>query len=252
MTIVARALALVVAVAGGFMVHAAPVNDWFDQANSFYKQGQFDSAEVYYRKILDAGVYNAAVYYNLGNTCFRRQELGEAVLYYERARRLSPEDSDIRHNLRFVRANLVDRLPEPHQGFFERALLAFHNLLTLRAQLWLLSGLLFVLSLLFAIGLFSTHNVRLWLIYVGVLIVVVLAAVGSSAGVKIYEAENVAHAVVLVSSADARNAPDGDKTLFQAHEGTKLRVRQRMDEWWLVSLPNGTSGWVRAEVLAEI
>ncbi|MBD3239859.1 MAG: hypothetical protein GF331_04685 [Chitinivibrionales bacterium] len=67
-----------------------------------------------------------------------------------------------------------------------------------------------------------------------------------------HQAESTEHAVVLEAAVDARNAPDGDKVLFQAHEGTTFRVRQRHDEWWLVSLPNGVSGWVRGNALGII
>jgi hypothetical protein len=40
--------------------------------------------------------------------------------------------------------------------------------------------------------------------------------------------------------------------LFTAHEGTKFRVRKRSDTWWLVSLPNGVSGWVKSDALETI
>jgi tetratricopeptide (TPR) repeat protein len=143
-TRVRGAMVLTLLLAGGCLVAAAPVNEWFDQANAFYKQEQYDSARAYYERIVDAGIHNAAVYYNLGNVYFRRHQLGEAILYYERARRLAPRDADIVHNLRFARANIVDRQPEPGRGLFERVLKAYHNLLTLRQQLWVLIGMLFV------------------------------------------------------------------------------------------------------------
>ena len=56
------------------------------------------------------------LYYNLGNACFKSGKLGEAILWYERARRLLPHDEDIEANLRF--ANLVkkDRDPQTEDG----------------------------------------------------------------------------------------------------------------------------------------
>ena len=230
----------------------APVQRWFDQANTFYEQQQFDSARVYYERIIESGIENSAVYYNLGNTSFRRADLGQAILYYSRAQRLAPTDPDIRHNLRFARANIVDRTPQPQKTLVERALEAFHLLLPLKAQLRLFTILLFVLAAMFSLGLFVSHNARLWLIYGGVLITAVLGAVSVSAGIKVYQAETVSHAVVLDDSVTARNAPDGEKVLFRAHEGTTFRIQQKRDEWWFVSLPNGVSGWVEASALAVI
>ncbi len=231
---------------------AGPAESWFKRANELYQQECYDSAETYYRRIVDEGLTNAAVYYNLGNACFRQRKLGEAILFYERARRLNPADPDIEHNLRFARASIVDRIPEPERSFVENVLRSFHQLLPLRTQLWILSGSLVCLSVLFALGLFVSHNARLWLIYLGCLLLVGMVPLGISTGVKIYQAESTQHAVVLETAVDARNAPDGDKVLFQAHEGTTFRVRQRHEKWWLVSLPNGVSGWVRAEALGVI
>jgi len=231
---------------------AAPAQLWFEQANAFYKQERFDSAAAYYQKAVDAGTRSSVLYYNLGNACFRLGHMGPAILNYERARQLAPTDPDIDHNLRFARLNIVDRVPTPQRGFVETLLLRAHALLPLGAQLWLASGLLLALALMFAMGLFASHNARLWLVYGGSLLALVLALLVVSLAVKIYEQERVQQAVVLAPSADARNAPQGDKVLFTAHEGTTLRIRETADAWCLVSLPNGVSGWVETGSLGRI
>ena len=41
------------------------------------------------------------LFYNLGNACFKSDRLGEAILWYERARLLSPRDEGIGANLHF-------------------------------------------------------------------------------------------------------------------------------------------------------
>jgi len=94
--------------------------------------------------------------------------------------------------------------------------------------------------------------VRLWIIYGGVCLGALTVLLGISAGVKIYQVERIAYAIVLTSSVDARNQPDGTKTLFTAHEGTKFLIRKQIDRWALVSLPNGVSGWVELSALGRI
>jgi tetratricopeptide (TPR) repeat protein len=233
-------------------VVAAPTSHWFDQGNAFYKLAQFDSAAAYYQKVADAGVQAAALYYNLGNADFRLAKMGPAILYYEKARRLAPGDPDIEHNLRFARLNVVDRIPEQQRGFVESLLLRLHTLLPLGTQLWVLTGLFLMLSLFFAAGLFVSRNTRLWLLYGGSLILFVMMVIGISVGIKIHSEEQVHYAVVLSPSLDALNAPHGDKVLFSAHEGTTFRIRESMDNWCLVSLPNGASGWVADSALGRI
>lgn len=231
---------------------AAPVDLWFEKANDHYEEKHYDSAAAYYHRIIDAGVNNSAVYYNLGNTYFRRHDIGKAVLYYEKAREIAPTDPDILTNIRFANLNIVDRVPEPQRGFFAALIVQLHTRFPLGSQMWTLLGLLLALSIFFSLSLFVSRNVRLWLIYLSCLIVLVSAALGISVGVKIYRRENIPYAIVLAESVGAMNEPKGGKVLFTAHEGTKLRVRKTMDNWSLVSLPNGVSGWVRQKDLGRI
>jgi tetratricopeptide (TPR) repeat protein len=246
-----RAVVMVV-LAVSFTLSAAPVQHWFEKGNSLYEQQHYDSALTYYRKIIDAGVTNSDVLYNIGNTYYRKGAVGEAILYYEKARKLNPTDPDILTNIRFANLNIVDRIPEPERGFFELILWRMHQYFSLSAQLWLLFGLLMLLAALFSLWLYSGHNVRLWIVYFGVLVFAITLLNGISTGIKIYHEESVEYAIVLDSSVDAYNEPNGTKVLFTAHEGTKFRIRKSLDSWLLVNLPNGVSGWVEDDALGRI
>jgi tetratricopeptide (TPR) repeat protein len=229
-----------------------PVDHWFEQANAFYEQQRYDSAEFYYEKITAADVRNAAVYYNLGNTYFRQKKAGLALLFFERARKLSPNDQDIRANIRFTQSAIIDRIPEPPQSFVETLFRYLHNVLPLETQLWLLFLLLLTLSLLFVAGLYAPPALRLWIIYTGSILLLATTVCGISAGIKIYSNATLTFAIELSPSIDAKNQPNGNKILFTVHEGTKFRVRQQLGEWSLVSLPTGVSGWVQTSSLGII
>ena len=77
--------------------------DEFVAANKFYEEKDYASAIRLYESIINQGNESAEVYFNLGNAYFKSGDLGYAVLYYTKARRLSPADEDIRHNLEFAR-----------------------------------------------------------------------------------------------------------------------------------------------------
>jgi uncharacterized protein YgiM (DUF1202 family) len=51
-----------------------------------------------------------------------------------------------------------------------------------------------------------------------------------------------------------RSAPadQDDLTLFEIHEGTRVRIDERAGEWAEVVLDDGKVGWVPADVLEEI
>lgn len=230
----------------------APVNFWFEKAGKLYEQQSYDSAAWYYEQILSSGVTNSAAYYNLGNAYFRVKKVGLALLNYEKARKLAPNDPDILANIRFANSVLIDRIPVPQQTFFGAILFRLHTLFPLNTQLWLLFFLLLALCILFSAGLYASQNARLWIIYLSSLLVLATCALGASAGVKIYSSERAGYAIVLVPSLDAKNEPNGNKLIFTVHEGTKFRLRKSLGEWSLVSLPTGMSGWVLTSSLGKI
>ena len=61
-------------------------------------------------------------------------------------------------------------------------------------------------------------------------------------------------AVVLVAEVPVRSAAseDGDLTVFTIHEGTKVRIDRRSDEWAEVVLEDGKVGWLRLEAVETI
>ena len=60
-------------------------------------------------------------------------------------------------------------------------------------------------------------------------------------------------AVVTEAEGVARSAPDGAQTVvFALHEGTKVRIERREQDWLLIRLANGLGGWLPAAVVTEI
>ena len=82
-------------------------------AQAYRDQDYKRSIELYETLIqaeLDDHRESAQLYYNLGNAYFRDNQLGKAILNYERAHLLDPGDGDIRHNLRFANNRTEDRI----------------------------------------------------------------------------------------------------------------------------------------------
>ena len=230
------------------------VNVWFQIANNFYKENLFDSALVYYAKIIDAGTRNSSVYFNMGNCYYRLMKPGMARLHYEKAAVLSPNDADIQANINFIKSIIVDRAIDSHDDaeFLTAITYNIHTMLPLETQLIILCALLFILSLLCSAILLKKGLLRLWLAYGAVLCAILTAVIGISAGYKIYALETRQYAIIMTPSLDAKNQPAGTQTLFTAHEGTKLRITKTVGDWSLVSLPNGASGWVTTSSLGRI
>jgi hypothetical protein len=92
--------------------------DAFDEAVRVAQQQPAAAQELYrearstFAALRDAGVRNAALEYNLGNTHFRLGDLGRAIVHYRRAERLEPANARVRENLEYARRQ-VEPLIEP-------------------------------------------------------------------------------------------------------------------------------------------
>ena len=85
----------------------------FDLGNEAYNQGLYEKAKNFYVKVLDENLHSAELYFNLGNSYYRMQDIGQAIWAYKNAIRLNPRDKDIAHNLKVAEANKIDRIKSP-------------------------------------------------------------------------------------------------------------------------------------------
>ena len=78
----------------------------FRSANLLYEAGNYEEAARSYEHLSRLGYQDATLYYNLGNSYFRMDDKGRALLNYIRAKRLAPYDEDIEVNLSLVRESV--------------------------------------------------------------------------------------------------------------------------------------------------
>lgn len=246
----------------------------FAKGNALYEQGNYHGAIEQYTSLLDAGVMDKDLYYNLANSYYKNDDFGRAVLFYERARRLAPRDRDVRENLALVRSQLRDKQFVREQTRLVRAMAWLHDNLnakemTLLGSLCYLSlcllGIVFVFRdsppvsaayrwLSFVspgrlVGLTKTQDLLLALVVVSLLFV----STGSSAYRKTGQENGRRVAVVVESEAAVFSGPMVETTLqFKIHEGTLVRIREERNAWVRINLPGGLSGWVSASAVERV
>ena len=87
------------------------------EGDSAYIRNDFASAIQIYESLLRKGDA-ADVYYNLGNSYYKVNEIAKAILNYERALLLQPGNGDIRANLEIARGKTVDKVEAVPEVFF--------------------------------------------------------------------------------------------------------------------------------------
>ena len=132
--------------------------DIYNKANQHYASNDFQSALSNYLVVIERGVKNPQLYYNLGNTYFKLGEPGYAILYYEKALALRSFDRETRENLEYAKRSLKERvLPLYNENFF-KILRVIYSYLNLRNIAFIE---LFVFTVLIALSylyLFSPYN----------------------------------------------------------------------------------------------
>jgi hypothetical protein len=266
--------ALLLCVAAGTRADSVSPADQFAAGNGAFEEGDYQAAVDRYLTVADAGIRNADLFYNLGNAYFELGEMGHAVLWYERARRLDPRDDDIAANLDFTRSLLQDKQLIPTEGAVRRAAMAWHRGLSLDESLKIASALyalccvLIVLFVLRREPRVDAFLRRMSVVSPGRLfglgpgpdvmlaIVVTLVAGGLFAGstwAKVRAERDRTRGVVVATEVSVFSGPSRDATVqFRIHEGTGLSVREARPGWFRVELPGDLSGWVDAGTLERI
>jgi SH3-like domain-containing protein len=60
-------------------------------------------------------------------------------------------------------------------------------------------------------------------------------------------------AIIFDKKIDFRTEPNyRSEVQFNLHEGTKVLIKEELDEWVLVELTNGSSGWLKLNSIKKI
>ncbi len=221
----------------------------FYKGNAFYEDAKYSEAIEEYTKLSAMGMESGNLYYNLGNSYFKKGEFGKAILYYERAKRLIPRDSDLKSNYDFAVSHIQFNLSAEKNSWFRKVFSKF-NFLTIDEMTIILSSF-FVLAIIFLIiRMCFPAAGKLPVIFVSVsVIVIILLTISLSARTSLLNKENI----ILTKSADANFEPfDSATTHFTLYEGMKVQVLYSKDKWNKIKRPDGKIGWIRARDMEKI
>jgi tetratricopeptide (TPR) repeat protein len=244
----------------------------FTAAAEAYKAEDYDKAAAAYEEILRGGKESGALYYNLGNSYFKKGSLGKAVLNYERARRLIPRDGDLDFNLEYARQLAPTPteggvgVPTPdvsgRDGGIEPASSQSVILTgevsprlwrggqrirnwTDRELAWALCGLALLLAAAHVSSLYGRWPRRSRRGVAGSLCVLWLLCTGGFVA-KLSAETDLA---VAVAGTEAKFEPREDATThFRVTQGTQAKILQVEDSWAKIRRADGKAGWVPEKV----
>ncbi len=212
----------------------------FAKANSDYAARHFSAAIEGYESLVRSGQWNATLFYDLGNAYFRQGESGRAILNYERALALDPNQAEARANLQLAReqARALELAPGRMEGHLQY--------LTRNQYTWLAAGAFWAAAAIFVGLYFASRRAVVW-----IFALVLCAVVSAGAAWAVYELEagsaGANLAIVTKKNIQARLATaESSGTVLALPSGSEIKILSTRGDWSYAALPNDLFGWIPA------
>lgn len=221
----------------------------FEQGNALYNEGKFNEAILKYETILDAEKHAAELYFNLGNSHYKLNNIAPSIYYFEKALQLKPNDKEIIHNIAFARNMTVDDIDiVPDVGFSK----LFKNLTNrFSFDSWAYASVVsvFLFVIWYLVYYFSYQTGKKRLAFIGSSSFLALACITLFFAFNKFNIDKKDKpAIVFSQEALVKAEPNlRSEESFRLHEGTKVQILDTVKNWKKIKLTDGKTGWISSD-----
>jgi tetratricopeptide (TPR) repeat protein len=216
----------------------------FMEAHKYYNEEKYDQAAPLYEKLIQSGIRNGAIYYNLGNSYFKMGMLGKAILSYRLAELHLPRDEDLKANLSYARQLTKDRIEEKQFLPFLKEFCFWYSKLNLKELIivfLIAHGIFWIVAIIRTFWKKEHQNL---ILLINLVLVVII---GCSLTLKIYNHIYNIEGIVLTKEITVRSGNGTNNTaLFQLHDGAEFKIIKQDKDWIKIELKDGKRGWVES------
>lgn len=214
--------------------------EMLQQAMVAYGEERFEDALNLFEQLATAYPATWELLYNAGNSAYRLEKKGKAIVLYERALQIAPRDKDLRANRKLL-TNLQEYKLEDKRNWYWRKwrevvnMATPHEIYTANASLYLLAALCWTIYFFFSKSFFFKLG-RVFLI----LFILSLFPAGTS----FWEGKYYQEAVVVSKDTALKYGPSkSEKVAVTLPEGITAAVKEDKGAWYQIQLKDGTTGW---------
>ncbi len=236
------------------VMSASQIDDLMKQGNAAYQNGNYQNAISDYEKLVNDGYEGVSLYYNLGNAYYKDGKLGYSILYYEKALKLAPNDDDIQHNLAIANSKTIDKINTlPRFFIFQwwESLLSFFSV-----KGWTYFTYVLFILILAAVGVYffiKNPLIQRYSFFGGLAILVLFILSAVMLAINVNRQLNVKNGIIIAQAVSAKLSPDTKSNdAFVIHEGLKVKMEDKVDDWVKVRLKDGKIGWLPQSDIAQI
>ena len=232
-----------------FVIPICAENDSKEQlikAMDYYELGNYNNAIKIYETLLNNGISNSTIYYNLAVSYLKDKEIGKAKLNLERVLKLTPRDK----NVRKLKEYISELTEEPKQNIAEKFISNMKLIASLNDITLVMLVLFFLASISFIIYCFVYNNIY---IKISIIFFFLFLLLVPFMYVKI-EDEILTTKAIVMDYAEVRNNPIKiEEPSFDIVAGRKVVVLSELGRWVNIKLEiEGLSGWVDRHLLEKI
>ena len=217
----------------------------FNQANNYYNHSKYLESIKIYESILDGGWESSNLYYNLGNSFFRQNQIGQSVWAYKKALKMDPRNEELIKNLSIAEAKIKDRIILPDEFYFVKVYGNFKSRYTLKE--WLLAGGIIVLFTVVSFLISEFHIINnLKIVKVVKILILLTVTIHIVILDKFFDDDDDKFGIIIDNQVKAYSGPFyGDNSiLFNINEGIEVMIKQNQKNWTEIILLDGKRAWI--------
>ena len=243
--------ALAVSLTAAAVCEAVTDADRMNEGNAAYRAGNWSLAVKKYSGIT---VNNADLFYNRANAHFKNGQVGKAIVYYNRALRIKPRNTDIQKNLGSARLARADKIETEIKPRVVKVVEAGYRALSMNEHAAIAIALFTGLAaLLFGVVTLGDGKTRTRLKNLAAATATLLAIEAAITGIKTYSEAVTKIGVVIVQTATALDSPSaGSETAFVLHDGAEVILGRRENGFIQLKLQTGWTGWLPENAVEKI
>ena len=249
-----KVIFLIISISTVLYLNAQEADTLMKKANNLFIEGKYQDAINTYENILTLGYESPELYYNLGNSYYKQNVISYSILNYEKALQLAPNDDDIKYNLELCNRLVVDKIEKLPVFFITAWTGNIKNLFS--SDFWAVFSIVtFGLALTFiSFFLYSKSigfkKLSFWIGFIVIILSVISFIFSNQQKQKILSGNT---AIIMSPSVTIKSSPDVSGTdIFVIHEGTKVRIEDKISDWNEIKLSDGSKGWLKVEDIETI
>lgn len=214
-----------------------------------YRAQEYDRAISAFKSLTHTGIKNGKLYYNLGNAYLKKNDLGNAILWYEKAIKLIPGDPDLNFNRTYALTLTKDEKVDGKAALTNILFFWKYQLTQKQIQYAaiLLNALFWICLFMCLLKKKAFFKASAWVLMTGALMF------SATAVYNYYEDIKVRQGVVLPAQVSVRSGLTNTATeLFKLHAGTRVIIEKENTGHYRIFFSEGKIGWLRKSDLGVI